>query len=254
MIELLAVLCGVSGLLLLLAALCQRRVRQAMAREHTRLTQHIEERERIARELHDQLLQSVTGLALHLHAAIRRMPSDSPQRESLQRVLARTNDTLVEARERACELRGGEFVEGALADALLALRHELSQQWPSLQIRVLVDGAPRRLTGLVREQAWCIGREAMINAARHAQSRSVEVEVHFAQHAFALIVRDDGRGIGPGAPDAARMEGRARRVGGVLHVRERNSCGTEVLLEVPADAAYAPAERRWWPFGSVRWR
>jgi len=255
-IELIAVLCGAGGLVML-AALCRRRVRQVTAREHARLTHRFAERERIARELHDELLQGVTGLALQLHAAIGRIPADSPHRETLQRVLSRINVTLVDGRERARELRSGGLAERALADALLDLRHDLSQEWPSLQVRVLVDGAPRKLTELVREQANCIGREAMTHAARHAQSQSVEVELHFAPHEFVLIVRDDGRGIAPDALAAGRMEERpglpsmaerARQSGGQLHVRKRTGGGTEVLLEVPAAAAYAHEERRWWPF------
>jgi signal transduction histidine kinase len=91
---LIALFCGAGGLILL-AALCRRRVVQAAARERARLTHRIAERERTARELHDTLLQSVAGLALQLHAAVKQMPPDSPQRGTLERVLSRTNETLV---------------------------------------------------------------------------------------------------------------------------------------------------------------
>lgn len=249
-------LCGAGGLLLL-AALCRRRVRQAAARERVHLTRRIAERERVARERHDVLLQSVTGLALQLHAAVKQMPPDSPQRGSLEHVLSRTNATLAEGRQQALELRCGELVGRTLIDALSEVRHELSQELPYVPIRVSVDGGPRRLTEPVHEQAYWISREVITHSARQPSSQSVEVEVHFRPHEFRVMVRNEGGAIAPDnlhsgnesrRSDLTGLAERARRIGGVLHVRDRPGGGTDVVLEVPAAAAYLQPERRWWSF------
>jgi signal transduction histidine kinase len=140
-------------------------------------------------------------------------------------------------------------------DALLEVRHELSQELPCLPIRVSVDGGPRRLSVLVHEQAYCIGREAMSKVARQPHSQCVDVGVHFRPDEFAIIVRDDGCGMAPdrlgfgketARSDFPDLAERARRIGGRLHVRGGPSGGTEIVLEVPAAAAYVHAKGRWW--------
>ena len=109
------------------------------------------------------------------------------------------------------------------------------------------------------DEIYCIGREAMVNAFRHAKGRSIEVEVDYASWELRLRIRDDGRGIDPkiledGRPGhigLASMRERAERVGGQLDIISGPGAGTEIELRVPAAKAYrgildeAPWRRLW---------
>jgi nitrate/nitrite-specific signal transduction histidine kinase len=111
---------------------------------------------------------------------------------------------------------------------------------------------------MVREESYCIGREAIINALEHSGHLYIEVEITYDPGQFRLRIRDDGRGIDPailekGGRDnhwgLAGMRNRATRVGGQLEVWSRPGAGTEVALMVPGATAYrglhAPLKSSW---------
>ncbi len=202
----------------------------------------LEERTRVARELHDTLLSGFTGITLQLQALHRTMGT-APHRaaESLARILTSADATLREARLMIWDLRGSAASHGNLVAALeRAARDAVAGTGVGTQI--VVQGNQRRLTPALETTLLRVGREAVINAVRHADARSVRLEVAYRADRVDLTVTDDGRGYTPGAGDAAISSGhwglpgmreRAARAGGTLHVNGRTGEGTEVSVSLP---------------------
>lgn len=237
-----ALACGIAW------ALYRLRIRRISARLRERMNERIQERERIARELHDTLLQGVTGLTLHVRAAANQVPEGSALRGRLELALTRANDVIVEARDRVTELRVPARLRVALADALSDACQELSDAFPGPTCQLVVSGATREISPLVAEEAERIAREALTNALRHSGGRTVVVALRFDRDALRMSVRDDGSGFDASSPDVTDRPGhfglsgmreRAARVGARLHFRT-GAGGTEVELVVPAAAAYGP--------------
>lgn len=229
-------------------ALYRLRVRQISARLRERMNERILERERIARELHDTLLQSVTGLTLHVRAAANQVPADSTLRSRLELALTRANEVIVEARDRVTELRVPSRRQVPLPEALSDACKELSDAFPGPACRLIVSGVERQISPLVVEEAGRIAREALTNALRHSGGRSIAVTLRFDRDALRMSVRDDGSGFDansrevtdrPGHYGLSGMRERAARVGAQLQLRS-GAGGTEVQLVVPAAAAYGP--------------
>jgi signal transduction histidine kinase len=252
---------GVACVIAALAAvmlLVRWRVRQLTERERLRFVDRMHERERIARELHDTLLQGTQGLVLTVQAAVTQMPADAPARQMLERALITADRVMIEGRDRIQDLRASGNAAQDLPSLLARVAKGLSTD-REVRIEVTADGPTRPLTARVADEAHQIGREAMINACRHAAAKSIEVQVTYEGDAFRLRVQDNGRGFEvPGiVPEAstesgrhwglAGMRERASAIGGRLEVWTRVGAGTTVELRVPADVAYAdrPAPR-WW--------
>ncbi|HLL12337.1 MAG TPA: histidine kinase, partial [Rubrivivax sp.] len=247
-------LCAAGAAVLLFAGY-RLRVRRLTERERSRTQLRMLERERIARDLHDTLLQSVTGLALQIHATARQLPEDSPQRASLQHVLSRANSTIVEGRDRVRELRGGTTVGSSLTEALRTAAADITHENPAVRLTVLEEGRPEPLKDSVRDEAFCIAREAMTNAVRHGNPDAVDISVRYASAELVVCVRDDGSGIPPQVLDAgaraghwglAGMAERAGRLGARLELSNRPEGGTQVLLRVPAARAFGRCRLRPW--------
>ncbi|MEO8523735.1 MAG: two-component regulator propeller domain-containing protein [Caldimonas sp.] len=249
------VLC-VSGAGLVAWMLVRLRFRQLSARLRERLEARHGERERIARELHDTLLQSTQGLVLHFQAFANGIASDDPSRHTLEKALARADRVLEEGRDRVLDLRVASGSTPDLEQALAAAGQELSHG-RTTAFRVFVEGAPREIERSVSEEAYRIGREALLNAFQHANARSIEVQVIFGQDTLRVRVMDDGVGIdtnavGAGSPPGhwglKGMQERAKEVGATVDVWSRPGAGTEVELQIPAALAYVAvqARPRWW--------
>ncbi len=250
-------LCVMLGASLLWVAYLLR-LRHLSRQIRERLQERHRERERIARELHDTLLQSVQGLILRFHAVAGSLGHEAPAHAAMERVLDRADEVLVEARERVLDLRRSRL-PGDLPEALAGLGEELVPDF-SIDFRLVVDGDPRALDPLMRDEVYRIAREAVLNAFQHAGADHVEVELTYADDALHLCVRDDGggmpvevrqRGGREGHWGLAGMGERAERIGALLEVGPGPRAGTQVLLRVPADAVYLAAmrakRRRWWP-------
>lgn len=235
------------GVLAGLYLLRMRQITRTMQRE---LELKHAERERIARELHDTLLQSVQGLVLRFQSAAEDIAVNVPARAALEAVLDRADLVVAEARDRVTELRV-PVPEGDLLALLSAIAQELSADRP-IDVRSLQEGLARPLRPPVQEQALAIAREALFNAFQHSRAATVEIELAYDRNRFRLRVRDDGIGIDahtlatgarPGHWGLLGMVERARAVGGRLRLWGAAGAGTEIELLVPGALAYASIAR-----------
>ena len=241
------VLCAV---LLALAAFGLHRLRLRMAlRRMTRTFEaRVAERERIARDLHDTLLQSVQGLIMHFRRIALRTPEDAPTRPMMQEALALAAEVLEEGRSKVGELRVDEqrpAPDGGLAAHLDAYGRRLVAPGTAA-FEVIRDGTARRLHPPVRDEVLAIAQEAVRNAFLHAQATRIEATLHYGEHEFALAVRDDGTGI-----DTAQRHGRAGHwgipgmreraagIGATMELAGAPGQGTCWRLRIPARLAYA---------------
>ncbi|MES2348455.1 MAG: two-component regulator propeller domain-containing protein [Pseudomonadota bacterium] len=237
-------LCG--ALLLSAAYLAYRWHINRMSRQMAhRLQERVSERERIARELHDTLLQSVQSLILHIHAAVMKMPPKDAMRMQLENVLQQADDVVDEGRGRIRELRG-EDDKLSFPDALLAAANRLHLCEASA-IQLKMSGALRQLDGAIYQEAMAIVIEAIANACSHARAQRIEVELQYGMREFRCIVRDDGVGIpaeilGDGGRrnhwGMRGMAERAARINAKLVLRSSAETGTEWQLTLPGALAY----------------
>ncbi len=251
------VVTGVAGILLL-AGLYRLRLREAAARLNARLEERLAERERIARDLHDTLLQGFQGLILRFHDAMMTIPEREPARQLMESALDRADEVLAEGRDRVVNLHACFDEAGDLAKSLALAGDEIANG-SEVKVSVTAEGQAQTLDPMALDEIYCIGREAMVNAVRHSKGRSVEVEVDYAAWELRLRIRDDGGGIDPKILQSGRaghiglavMRERAERIGGQLDVISGPGAGTEIELKVPAAKAYRgilgeSAWRRFW--------
>jgi signal transduction histidine kinase len=242
----------VIAVLLVLLALYRMRVRQVAQQVRAGMEGRLDERERIARDLHDTLLQSVQGLILKVHAAGKQITSDAAARDALEKTLDHADQVLAEGRDRVRNLRATTRSLDDLPTAFKDVAEETPQGRKGT-FKTVVEGSFRKLHPLVQEESYCIGREAIINALTHSEGRNVEVEISYESRQFRLRVRDDGHGINQkilkegGRPDHWGMQGmreRANKIGAELKIWSGHENGTEVELTVPGATAYQPASSR----------
>ena len=240
------------------AALYLLRVRQISRQFAMRLEERVSERTRIARELHDSLLQRFQGLTFRLQAVRELLPErPAAAAESLDAALQIGDEAIGEGRDAVQNLRSAIFEDGDLMRALAALGAELAGRMEppvTPEYRVVVEGQPRELNPDVRDNVYRIAREAVRNAFQHANARQIEAEVTFGQTDLSVRVRDDGIGIDPtilahgeraGHWGVPGMRERSESIGGRLKVWSETHAGTEVELRVPADIAYAQPPNRY---------
>ncbi|HEX7070010.1 MAG TPA: triple tyrosine motif-containing protein [Rhodothermales bacterium] len=233
--------------LLLLWSLHRLRLAHLASRIRIRLEARLGERERIARDLHDTLLQGIQGLIWRFQAAADHIPPEDPARQMLEESLDRADKLLGDSRDKVQDLRpvAGDF--GELGQALATEGRYFSNLHPA-KLKVSIQGARRDLHPIVREEGFLVSREALCNAFQHADADSIEVEVTYGDAALQVRVRDDGRGISdevldagerPGHFGLAGMRERAKKLGAQLDVWSRPGAGTEVDLRIPAKVAYS---------------
>jgi signal transduction histidine kinase/ligand-binding sensor domain-containing protein len=229
------------------------RVRQIEMRIRMRLEERVIERERIARDLHDTLLQSVQGLILRFQAVLARIPEGGERPvHMMEQALERADQVLAEGRDRVYNLRKSTHASNDLPQALQALAEELAQTASNTRFRVTVEGIPRKLHPVVREETYRIGAEALTNAVRHAVATKVDTEIAYSRKSLTLRIVDNGRGfdaavLNEGAPRGhfglTGMRERARRIRARFEVSTRPGSGSAVEVRVPASIAYG-LERR----------
>ena len=246
------VLCVGSGGALI-GLLFRFRLRQLAARMRLRLNVRLRERERIARELHDTLLQSTQGLMLRVQAVRNRVPPEDPIRDALDGALKRADEVLAEARDRVQNLRIPSEARSDLWSALKSAGEELALG-RTVEFRVVIEGSPRKLRSEIVEEVYCVGREALRNAFHHAQASAIELLIVYGTRDLHVVVHDDGCGIDSDILDERSQAGhwglkgmreRAQEIGAHLDIRSRSGSGTEVDLLVPS--AFIRARRRWIP-------
>jgi len=217
-----------------------------------RLEDRIKERTRIARELHDSLLQGFQGMMFRLEAVRRLLPDRSEEAaDHLDVAIDRGLAAINEGRQAVGELRvpGPEGTD--LPQALADLGNEFEKiNYPAAgpDFRVLVQGRAIELKPIVRDEAYRITREAVRNSFRHARAGLVEVEIVFGKAAIIVRVRDDGIGLDPTVLEQGYRKGhwglpgmreRALEFGGQLEVWSQRNAGTEIELKIGGRIAYA---------------
>jgi PAS domain S-box-containing protein len=214
------------------------------------LETRVRERTRIARELHDTLLQNFQGLLLRFQSVLKMLPERPLEaRQRLESALHQAAQAITDARDAIQGLRKLVADSDDLAQAVTAVGEELAAHRTdsnSPAIHLEVKGTPRNLSPVVRDETFGIASEALRNAFRHAQAQRIIVEIQYDKQQFRLRVRDDGKGIDEEMlrQQSARhfglpgMRERAEIVGGSLEVSSRLGSGTQVELSIPGSIAY----------------
>jgi signal transduction histidine kinase len=234
------------------------RMRQIAARMRQGHDERMRERERIARELHDTLLQSTQGLMLRFQAVANRVLPTDPTRAMLDKALQRADEVLAEGRDRVQDLRIPMEARGDLPRSLAAVGEELALG-RDVKFSVIVEGAARTLRPRIVDEAYSIGREALLNAFHHAEASSIELLIVHGGEGLRLRVRDNGCGIDPsilakgsraGHWGLKGMRERAQEIGSDLEIRSQPGAGTEVELKIPLRMSDPKRVfgSRWWPF------
>jgi signal transduction histidine kinase/ligand-binding sensor domain-containing protein len=242
----------VAAFVALLCALYQLRMRQLAERFNMTLEARVYERTRIARELHDTLLQGFQGLLLRFQVVSDLLPQRPLEaKQKLDSAVDRAEQAIAESRDAVFDLRSSTVVTNDLVEAVGALGQELAAEktdQTSPLFEVSVEGTARNLHPILRDDVYRIVAEALRNAFRHAQARQIKTEIQYDDRQLRLQVRDDGKGIDPsvlsgdGRPGHYGLRGmreRAELAGGHLAVRSELGCGTDVQLSFPASIAYA---------------
>jgi len=240
------------ALLILFWALYQLRLKQLNRQFNLTLEARVDERTRIARELHDTLLQSFQGLLLEFQAA-RNLFQRSPDvaMHNLDGAISSAAAAIAEGRDAIQDLRSGSEVRSDLAHLLSAAGEELSEAQASdgngAAFHLTVEGSPKTLSPVLQDEIYRIGREILRNAFHYARARRIEVELRYDERMLRLRIRDDGIGIDPKVlAEGARVghwglrgvRERAKLIGAQLDFWSEIGAGTEVQVTVPANVAY----------------
>lgn len=238
------VLCAF-GLLTLAWLTYRFRIGQLAQRLALQLQTQILERERIARELHDTLLQSFYGLLMQFYSFAENMPVDDPKRHHLTQVLEQADVALLEGRESVHNLRGLAQDGLKLAEMAALARLEINGH-TTTDLQMSTIGEERALHPVVIEQLNGLLREALRNAYRHAGADNIRVQITYGPKVLRLVVEDDGRGIAAETLERGRskhwgmlgMRERAERIGGRLDITSKLGRGTRIELKLRAAVAY----------------
>jgi signal transduction histidine kinase len=215
---------------------------QARYRETLRTRHH--ERERVARDIHDTLLQGIQALLFRLQIWEADSAFPVALRAEVAGVVTQAIATVVEGRERILKLRGKELAPEDLVNSLSATGED-EAEGTGTEFQLRVSGRQRSLTADAKQQIFDIGREAIRNAYMHAESTRVIVSIEYKWRTLRLTVRDNGRGIDPAVSEHREghfgllgMRERAAELRGKFSIVRLSDGGTEVTVLVPAATAY----------------
>jgi len=204
----------------------------------------LEERTRMAHELHDTLFQGFVGASILLDQAVEQAPADSPSKAALSRALGLVRQAIDEGRKA---IRGLPRASGAPVSLEEAFSKLLEQVIPGqgAQIQIFVQGRTRTLDPAIREQLFLIGREAVTNALRHSRATNIEVEIQYLCDLLEVLVRDNGCGIKSKVIQEESdshwglrgMRQRAENIGAEFEVCSQIGAGTEVRVAIPVGDA-----------------
>jgi signal transduction histidine kinase len=244
-----------AAFLALLWTLHRYRLHQIAQEFNVRLGERVGERTRIARELHDTLLQSFHGSLFRFQAArnmLPRRPEEAMQ--ALDGAILRTEEAIAEGRCAIQDLRSEASAHSDLEHLLAAMGRELEgsqdANYNSANFNVTVEGKRQALSPILQDEIYRIAREVLRNAFQHAQARQIEAEIRYDNAQLRLRIRDDGKGIDlkvllegsrAGHWGLPGIRERAKQIGARLDFWSEAGAGTEVELTVPAPVAYAKA-------------
>ena len=237
-------LCGLTLIMLGWAAY-RLRVRQLTAHMRDRFEERLQERTRIAQELHDSLIQDVMGISLQIELADELLRSDIVAKQSLARALGLCKSALESGRRALKDLRSVALSASDIVKSFSQLSEEFAQDGGP-EVDVIVEGNERPLNAAPGNDALQVGRQAIANAFQHARASRIHVLLSYGEQHLRIRIQDNGCGINeetlnvgrPGHYGMAGMQERAERVGGNISIRSRLGEGTEVDLYVPAHLIY----------------
>jgi signal transduction histidine kinase len=238
-------LLGVTGGVLLVVTawvvVLGRRLREQMAviRQKRKTSAVLEERNRIARELHDTLEQELAGITMQLDLAVdcfQQAPGVAQHALETARDMSR--HSMVEARRSVWDLRCQLLEDGDLVSALAQIVEPLVPR-EHTKVDFKIQGSPVRLPGPVEMNLLRIGQEAVANAVKHGRARQVSIELRYETASVCLAVSDDGQGFAAGQSSPAGhfglldMRERAQSMGSHLRVDSEPGSGTRIAIEIP---------------------
>lgn len=219
--------------------------RLRLARITTRMKQQlqgqIKERKRIARELHDTLLQGFTGVGLKLDALAGSMPdSTAPFRDRLQKILNQSDQYLAEARRSIWELRATSLENADDFSRTLSEASARILESTEIQLVFSVSGEPRKLEAGVEDHLLHLCEEAVSNAVKHARPSEIKVSLEFGRKEVRLHISDNGCGFDPNGPEAIKvghfglvgMRERVEALCGTFALRSDKEAGTEIVATI----------------------
>jgi signal transduction histidine kinase len=226
-------------LIVMLAAHAAVALENARLYERSRELSAIEERNRLARDLHDSVAQKLFGIVLAAQSAATLLDRSADEaRGQVERLVELAQDTMVELRSLVFQLRPAAIESDGLASAL-AKHVEVLRRVHRVHIELDASGRVRLRPG-IDEEVFKIAQEALQNALRHAGAERLEVRLREDEGGLALEVSDDGVGFDPSAParrsrslGLTSMEERAAALGATLRIDSAPGAGTTVSLEVP---------------------
>jgi signal transduction histidine kinase/ligand-binding sensor domain-containing protein len=242
----------VGALALIALGVYQLRVQQLHRQFNIGFEARVNERTRIARDLHDTLLQTLHGLMFQFQAVRNLLPRRTDEAmKSLDDAINETEKALAESRDAIQGLRSEPMARGNLAELLIATSRELAHAHNANQkppvFDLIEEGERQSLSPNTQNEVCRIALEILRNAYRHAQASRIESEVRYDEHMLRIRIRDDGKGIDPIVLKQGGLAGhwglrgvreRAERIGAQLDFWSQSGSGTEVQLTVPASVAY----------------
>ena len=233
-----------TGLLLYLLYLW--RISYITARVSERLYERLMERERIARSLHDTLLQGMQGIILRFQSVALMLPIHSPLRSTMEKALVGADEMITEGRDQVMNLRTSLGEIDSLPSALQEIGLSLSNEF-NINFSMDMVGESQDLRSLAKEEIYRIGREALFNACQHSLATEIKLTLIFGKVEFRLHVQDNGRGIDESVLKAGHRMGhwgltgmmeRAKVIGGNLHIESNPEKGTEIIFTVCVGLVY----------------
>ena len=231
--------------LLLLAASVWGGYKFRMRQVHSRFQAVLKERNRLAREMHDTLIQGCAGVSALLEAHSSLDDSEPSAKDDLLGcVRTQLRSTINEAREAVWDLRHADGSATAIGPILGTMTQQVSHEF-GVPVEYKVSGRPFDLDQSTAHELLMVVREALHNAMRHGQPTQVHVDVDFEKKELRVQVRDDGRGFDTAMASSQQnghyglvgIQERAKRVGGVLVLNSRPGAGTDLTLSVPRKAS-----------------
>ena len=224
-----------------------------------RAEERADERIRIARELHDTLLQGVQGLLLTFHVAAEKVPAGHESKKTLEKALTTADRIILEGRNRVSRLRSEHLTDGELKASIEGFANELNGS-TSIEFVAERKGGSDTLQAHVVEEIFCIAREALTNAFRHSEASRIAVALDYQRRQFVFSCRDNGRGFDLADRQTSQTSGhwglrgmseRAEKMGATFSFASARGKGTEVRVILPARRAYVRTTG-FWPLSARR--
>ena len=231
---------AVIGLLIVFYLLRIRAVENELT---LRFDERMTERMRIARELHDTLLQALNGLALSFSNFVSRVDAAPEVHAEMETALDRADQLMISGRDRIRDLRGALDGAGDLKAELDAMARDASPD-SKPNVTVSVDGVPKYLNPVVQDEILWIAKEALTNACRHSSAKWIHIQVSYERNELRISVRDNGQGMDASLARRAGhfglvgMHERAEGIGGKLSIKSTEGGGTSIGLAVPGRIAF----------------